>query len=359
MRVKDLLREAVAAGEYPPDSYLPGERYFASKYSVSYMTARRAIESLVSEGLFGRRSKRTMVNGNAISIATSPSLNVFYVRLNTFVDPLINGVEIAARERGWITQLILMRDANDATAVAAIESGKPGVILLPTDDLLGGRIGEALVRSNGRVVMVGNQMDDSVSWVKAADRQVMRKALDYLVDLGHRDILFLHDDILHRGLEDMLSQLRQTDLSHHPVLDHRKPLCVKVTPFESRPKAASQAVHRYLAGQKVLPTAIACANDELAVGALHALRGLGLSVPQKVSLLSFGNTALTEYAVPSITVIDLDFDQHIRLIFEALSETQAGQKNPIRQYFVQPSLLIRESTGPGPHPRDRRSPRRA
>jgi DNA-binding GntR family transcriptional regulator len=50
-RVADHLAARIAAGEFPPDSMLPGERALAEAYGVALGTIRRAIEELTGRGL--------------------------------------------------------------------------------------------------------------------------------------------------------------------------------------------------------------------------------------------------------------------------------------------------------------------
>jgi DNA-binding GntR family transcriptional regulator len=50
-RVADHLAARIAAGEFPPDAMLPGERALAEYYEVALNTLRRAVEELRDRGL--------------------------------------------------------------------------------------------------------------------------------------------------------------------------------------------------------------------------------------------------------------------------------------------------------------------
>ncbi|MEU5665124.1 LacI family DNA-binding transcriptional regulator [Streptomyces longwoodensis] len=56
----------------------------------------------------------------------------------------------------------------------------------------------------------------------------------------------------------------------------------------------------------VPPTSVFCANDESALGALDALRGRGLRVPQDVALVGYDDVPLAEHASPPLTTIAAD-----------------------------------------------------
>ena len=54
-------------------------------------------------------------------------------------------------------------------------------------------------------------------------------------------------------------------------------------------------------------TAIFCASDMMAVGALKALQFLGIKVPEQVSLVGFDDIPLAEYLMPPLTTVSQDF----------------------------------------------------
>jgi LacI family transcriptional regulator len=101
--------------------------------------------------------------------------------------------------------------------------------------------------------------------------------------------------------------------------------------------------------QTNLPDAIFCVNDELAIGALAALRKLNIAVPNQVGVVGFSNSTAGEYMFPSLTTL-------------AQSGTEIGQKatevliNCIKkdsalkledtyvQYIIEPTIIIRESS---------------
>jgi DNA-binding LacI/PurR family transcriptional regulator len=49
------------------------------------------------------------------------------------------------------------------------------------------------------------------------------------------------------------------------------------------------------------PTAVVCFNDIMAIGAMHALRQAGLSVPGDCSVTGFDNIPLSQYVNPPLT----------------------------------------------------------
>lgn len=96
-------------------------------------------------------------------------------------------------------------------------------------------------------------------------------------------------------------------------------------------------------------TAVVCASDVMALGAIRATRALGLEVPGDVSVVGFDDSAIAAYAGPALTTLR----QPVRAIAQAavrlLLEEVGGVATPRQEFLFQPELIVRSSTGPAPH----------
>jgi DNA-binding LacI/PurR family transcriptional regulator len=93
-------------------------------------------------------------------------------------------------------------------------------------------------------------------------------------------------------------------------------------------------------------TALFCANDAMAFGALQALRESGLAVPGDVSVLGFDNTAESAFAVPPLTTVAQDFDEVGRELIEQLLRQIDGEAANVRKVMLTTELIERGSTAP-------------
>lgn len=120
----------------------------------------------------------------------------------------------------------------------------------------------------------------------------------HLIHFGHRHIAIINSaadistvDARHKGYERALAQFGIERNSH----------------FECRGQFTKESGYlmckRLLSTQEERPTAIFCANNTLTHGALLAIRELGLSVPDDVSLVSFGDLPMSELIEPRITAV--------------------------------------------------------
>lgn len=178
----------------------------------------------------------------------------------------------------------------------------------------------------------------------------IRQALELLWELGHETIAFLGPD--HRRYssspapearrESYLSLMAKHGLGGHAaVLD---------CPMEA--EAAARAVRAALdAGER--HTALLCANEDCAVGAIRALKERGLSVPGDCSVVSFNDTPRSALLDPPLTSVSAPVEEMVRTALRLLLQrAPVGGKEPVRtlpqKAVLPPTLVCRESTGPAP-----------
>ena len=115
--------------------------------------------------------------------------------------------------------------------------------------------------------------------------------------------------------------------------------------------AAARAVGEFLASGAPRPTALLCANEECAIGALRALEGAGLGVPGEMSVVSFNDTPRSALVEPPLTSVSAHVEEMARIALRLLADRACpGGKEPLRtlpiKVVVPPSLVVRSSSGP-------------
>ncbi|VWC41651.1 ribose operon repressor [Burkholderia lata] len=174
------------------------------------------------------------------------------------------------------------------------------------------------------------------------NRKASRRAVNHLIDLGHRRIA-----IISGGLE--LTSGEERFLGYQDALEERN------VPFD--PKYFVQGSWTALGGAEAIdkllgldepPTAIFSANFSMTVGALGRLKELGRSVPGDISLISFDDAPLFALHEPGITAVA----QPIEQIAEALARTvherlvQPEEHPSGRTIFLDCDIILRGSTRP-------------
>lgn len=179
----------------------------------------------------------------------------------------------------------------------------------------------------------------NVANIRVAYEKGMDRTLEYLHDLGHRRMAFI-------GHHTSLGPLNVRKKSFLDAMARFAPEVKFTTEVDQDgPEGGRQAVRRLLASG-FAPTAIVCVNDYMALGVLRELRDRGLSVPRDVSVTGFDNIRLAEFATPSLTTADVPREKIGRLIFEALATEKREEGETFQEIVIDPTLVVRESTGP-------------
>ncbi len=164
-----------------------------------------------------------------------------------------------------------------------------------------------------------------------------RLATRHLVDLGHRDIAHLAGPADSMDATERVRGWRDTMAEHGLV--PRTPLEGDWSPNSGYRNAS------LLLGQGAPFSAIFSANDQMALGCLHALRDSRLRVPADVSLIGFDDIPEAEHVDPPLTTMRQDFHELGQDIMTAVHDILGGSSDPARHAIRHlPTLVVREST---------------
>lgn len=108
--------------------------------------------------------------------------------------------------------------------------------------------------------------------------------------------------------------------------------------------SSGYATMKTLLSMKTVPDGVVCANDEMALGALNAIREAGLRIPEDIALIGFDNIRFSEYSCPPLTTIAQPAaeigEAAMHLMLGALRDSPADFG-----YTVLPhQLIVRQST---------------
>jgi len=164
--------------------------------------------------------------------------------------------------------------------------------------------------------------------------------VDYMVSIGHRRIALICG---RTELNDRAAGRREGFIErmhgHGLAVDER--LVVECN-FEY--VEGQVAMHRVLNTPEP-PTAVFCASDILAIGALHECQRAGLRVPEDVSIVGFDDQPITRYLIPELTTVRVPAADMGRRACEALIVSLA-ERSDIVSMELPTDLVIRGSTAP-------------
>ncbi|WP_246464994.1 LacI family DNA-binding transcriptional regulator [Ruania alkalisoli] len=156
----------------------------------------------------------------------------------------------------------------------------------------------------------------------------------HLIGLGHRDLVHI------TGPADWFDAISRRDAWHAELA------AASVVPRADIPGDWTAATG-YQAAQGLLgnlPDAVFAANDQTALGVLHAFADAGVRVPEDVSVVGYDDVEGSDHFIPPLTTVRQDFGALGRQAMEVLISAVQGE--PARPAPVPPELLVRSSTGP-------------
>ena len=168
-------------------------------------------------------------------------------------------------------------------------------------------------------------------------------ATSMLLEMGHRRIAYISGPLAWGDASARLAGHERALTQHGVEPDER--LVIESNFHEV---GGSEAMAELL--RRDIPiSAVVCANDEMAAGAMDTLRAHGVSIPDEVSLVGFDNAPLGRYLYPKLSTINYPITEMGRMAASWVLERVYGNSSTSIQHVFKPSLVIRASAGPGPN----------
>jgi DNA-binding LacI/PurR family transcriptional regulator len=182
-----------------------------------------------------------------------------------------------------------------------------------------------------------------------------RVALKHLYDLGHRRIAFMRGPKAIPDSEFRWTSIqkvaRELNLKTDPALEVRLeasgwPMKTGQQPMDPH---IAYAPTRALLEKTRDFTAMFCFNDMAAMGAIRAIKDVGLNVPGDISVVGFDDTTSAAFSIPSLTTVHQPLFEMGKRAAEILLERIASDDKEFpKEVMMAPELVVRESTGPAP-----------
>ncbi len=273
--------------------------------------------------------------------------NIFF---SEYYGRFLAGTLHAAAARGWGVQISTMRrteNANFREAMQHLSMESSGIIYLA--EPLSHQELEELKGFRRPFVMTKSTLPEDVD-VRALgvpvlsidNRSGARSVASLLLQLGHRRIgLLLGPEgsrDAHERKQGYLEMLQKNGAVPRPEWIHSGPF---------NAESGRAGIERILKCSE-RPTAICCANDEIAFGAMHAAHLAGVRCPDDLSIVGFDDGHWATACQPALTTIrqplsDLA-ERAVGLIVEAANNP--GRARRVVSDDMPASMMIRESTAP-------------
>ena len=256
-----------------------------------------------------------------------------------FIDVINRGIEMGAQRRGFdlLISSVGFNDDNVAQRIGALAGKSDGLIL---HDRMLSAVGIARVADAVPVVTLAGSPTPASINVRCDNESGIRMLVRHLaIDHGYRSLGYVSG---RADSPDNRTRQRafETEGAAAGAEIETGPL------WQGNYSAAGGAnvIESLLEAGKKLPQAILCANDQTALGVIHALGQRGIRVPQDVAITGFDDVPVARHLHPPLTTVRQPMQELGATAFEVLYRRISlggGQ----RDIVLPVELVVRESCG--------------
>ncbi|WP_432970151.1 LacI family DNA-binding transcriptional regulator [Dactylosporangium sp. CA-233914] len=257
---------------------------------------------------------------------------------------IVRGVTELVQKRGYVSDIIAVDgedpESVDAAIDLATEYQVAGILATAQTDV----VLERLQRRTLAVPMVIDaQLVDPVSGVLVG-QLVGEKAAEHLLELGHRRIGYVSGP-------DGWFAARDRAAGFIAAVQDAGGEIVWVREGDWSAHSGYQAWQALTADEYAV-TAVAAANDSMAIGVMAAALDSGHAVPERLSVIGIDDVEESRFVRPALTTVQLDFEgegarlaaQLIDRISLAGSASDADPMSSTGSEPYSPNLIVRSST---------------
>ena len=237
--------------------------------------------------------------------------------LNTVIMRIAEVILSENKKKGY--QTLFACSENDAQKELAI-------LDLFRSSLVDGVIGASVLKDSqifknmeavGIPVILFDRIVGDIDWVGEDSYQASYDMTKYIIRKGHRRIAFI------KGVEGTSISNNRYDGYLHALRDFHVPVIPELQlQGNFREESAYRLVSKLLhtRSKKDYPTAIFSANTNMTVGAMNAILEQGLSIPDDISIASYGDPEFPLSLHPHLAIIRQHYNEIGRLLSDRIAQ---------------------------------------
>ncbi|HPD00592.1 MAG TPA: LacI family DNA-binding transcriptional regulator [Acetivibrio sp.] len=186
-------------------------------------------------------------------------------------------------------------------------------------------------------LVVEEENMDAVLSVNVNNYGGVSDAVEYFIELGHRDIGIITGDL------SKFSGKERFDSFKHVLSKHCLPLNNDFIAYgDFTEYSGYEGMKKILAYEKK-PTALFVSNDTMAIGAYRAIKERGLKIPEDISVIGFDNSYISQYMSPSLTSVNVSLPEMAKSSIDLLLESINSKKIKSVHKIVNVEIIKRNS----------------
>ena len=283
---------------------------------------------------------RPNVSARSLVLSKSYNIGLFFstIQTGTTANFFLNSVRgVTSVIRGRYTLAVeAIDDLEDFQQIST--RNFDGIIVMsqsPKDDEF---IAHVLKQKIALVVLNREIVGQKVTTVLSDDLQGAYNVTRYIIEQGHRKIGIIEGKpefrTTYKRKQGFLNALKDSGLEHN----ERHAIEGEYT-LESGYKAMQR-----LLDLEDRPSAIFCSNDEMALGAMKAIKQRDIAMPDEISIAGFDDMGFTAYLTPSLTTVLRPVEEMSKegaqILLNKIEHSDAHEAGII---YLDTELIIRDS----------------
>lgn len=305
---------------------------------ISPETQKKVRDTAEKLGYVPNATAQALATRRARAIGLVMTRSPHHIATDTFLPRILGGLLDIIREHKLRLLIESVEPEHQDRVYLELAKAKhiDGMILLTPriDDL---EI-NSLEKVDVPVVLMGELKDSNLHSVDVDNRLAAKKAVQYLIDLGHTQIgCIANASPTYSAAPERVLGYKQALETAGLAIDEDR---ILYADFD--PQSGFICMQKLLASKQKF-TAIFIASDNVAMGAKSALREAGLRVPDDISIIGFDDIPWAEYADPPLTTIRLPAQELASEACLLLLDLMKGKGSDNRRLVLDTELIVRHS----------------
>jgi GntR family transcriptional regulator of arabinose operon len=339
LEIIDFIINYIQSKNLNPGDKILSENEISKLFRVTKVTASRALNELVNEGILYRiQGKGSFFAGFKKEVSNV----LVFLPIASYYDPYFTGPLLdtffhSIDSNGLNLSMNYFKDNEKITEIPNLENCK--VIVIAAF-----RKGEGLSENlfnklNIPVIYLSSHPEVPVSYIAFDNKNGAKNAVEYLIKVGHRKIAYFS-----AGDKQNISNEERKE-GYIEALEENRIKEKMILLKEDYTEESGYKMAKEILKMKNRPSAILCANDLIAVGATHCFVEEGVKVPDDISIIGFGNYKISKFARIPLTTVSLPVEKMGKKLAELVMKKLGEKKSSIEneKIILPTELIIRKS----------------
>ena len=308
-------------------------------YSISEETANRVRDVIKELNYYPSTSAQSFARGSTkiVTILTNLSPNTAFQNPHMF--EIVAGLEETLRSKGYRLHLRGVDSTNAYDVAEEIISRRSADALAIHVSVMTHPLAGLLTKLRFPHIVLGMpNFESQVCWIDNNNIFSGTIAASYLLSQGYRKIAFIGGQYYDLGSSLRLQGVKQEIKNAGFQLDEQYIWLGDSTREDGFRMTAK------LLDQKLLPDAIICANNYIAMGCVDALREKEMKIPDDIAVLAFDDYPFSQIVEPKLTVVDIDVRDLGKQAGKLLLDIVRHPNMQVQTYVTTSNIMERQST---------------